>query len=247
MMRLKGKVALITGCNRGIGKSIMETFMAEGADIVACTRQMTPELGMYYQQKEIEYAVKIYPLLLDLADEEKIKSAMRELYSWKLTIDILVNNAGIASFVGIMRLKLSEVKNIFQVNYFSSLLMIQYLIKLMLRSNSASIINIASVAALDGMMGNCAYGASKASVILMTKSLSKELGNSHIRVNAIAPGYIDTDMQTLISPELSDNFLNGAAIKRRGAPEEVANVALFLASDESSYITGQIIRVDGGL
>lgn len=247
MRKLEGRIALITGCNRGIGKAIMEKFMEEGAGIVACTRQMTPELKEYYQQKEKQYNIKIRPLLLDLVDEDSIKLAMKELYSWKLRVDILVNNAGIASFMGLTRLKLSEIKKIFQVNYFSSVLVIQYVIKLMLRSGSASVINMASVAGIDGEAGNCAYGASKAAIVLMTKSLSKELSSSRIRVNAIAPGYIETDMQANIPCEFSCDVLNNAAIRRMGTPEEVANVALFLASDDSSYITGQVIRVDGGL
>lgn len=247
MRKLEGKNALITGCNRGIGKAIMERFMAEGANIVACTRQVSPELKEYYQHKEKEHGVEIRALSMDLMDEDNIKTAMKELYSWKLAIDILVNNAGIASFTGLMRLKSIEVKRIFQVNYFSSLLVIQYIIKLMLRSKGATIINMASTAGLDGTAGNCAYGASKAAVALMTKSLSKELAVANIRVNAIAPGYIETDMQMDISSEFSHDVLNDAAIKRMGLPEEVANVALFLASDDSSYITGQVIRVDGGL
>lgn len=247
MRKLEGKVALITGCNRGIGRAIMEKFMGEGASIVASTRQLTPELKEYYQQNETKYSVKIYPLLMDLAKEDSIRLAMKELYSWKLPIDILINNAGVASFTGILRLKLEDVKEVFQVNYFSSLLLIQSVIKLMLRSNNAAIVNMASIAGLDASVGNCAYGASKAALALMTKSLSKELVNTHIRVNAIAPGYIKTDMQTNISHGFSDDVLNNVTIKRMGSPEEIANVALFLVSDDSSYITGQVIRVDGGL
>lgn len=247
MRKLDGKTALITGCNRGIGKAVMEKFMAEGANIIACTRQMTLELEAYYRQKESECNIKIYPLCFDLADEDSIKVAMKELYAWKLPIDILVNNAGIASFSGLIHLKLNDVKNIFQVNYFSSLLLIQYTMKLMLRSKGASIINMASVAGIDGTAGNCAYGASKAATILMTKSLSGELAVSRIRVNAIAPGYIETDMQAGIPQNISGAALNKAAVKRMGTPEEIANVALFLASDDSSYVTGQVIRVDGGL
>lgn len=247
MKKLKGKVALITGCNRGLGRAIMEKFMGEGADIVACTRQMTPEIKSYYQQKETECNIKIYPLLLDLASEESIKTSMKELYSWKLKIDILVNNAGIASGGVMLMTSMIKMKDVFQVNYFSQVLLTQYILKMMIKNRKGNILFMSSVLGLDARAGATSYGASKAAIALLTKSLSREVADYGVRVNALAPNLVDTEMAHLMEEKSFADMVNSSALKRLATPEEVANTALFLASDDSSYITGQIIRVDGGL
>lgn len=247
MKKLKDKVALITGCNRGIGRAVMEKFMAEGADIIACTRQVTPELETYYQQKEVEYTVKIHPLLLDLASEESIRIAMKKLYSWKLQVDILVNNAGIASGGFMLMTSMVKMKEVFQVNYFSQVLLTQYLLKMMIKNKKGNILFMSSVLGLDARAGATSYGASKAAIALLTKSLSKEVAGYGIRVNALAPNLVDTEMAHLMEEKSFTDMVNSSALKRLAFPEEIANTALFLASDDSSYITGQIIRIDGGL
>ncbi len=246
MKRLEGKIALITGCNRGIGKAIMEKFMAEGADIVACTRKQTSETDELYAKYQAEYGIKIYPLYFDLSDENAIRIAMKELYSLRIVIDILVNNAGIVNTDGLLRIKMEDAHKVMQVNYFAPLLITQSVVKLMLRSKSASIINMTSVAASKPTLGNTIYGASKAAIISMTTCWAKELASAKIRVNAIAPGYIDTDMQNDISADVMSNLVSDTALKRMGTTDEIATVALFLASDESSYIDGEIITVGGG-
>lgn len=247
MKKLTGKTALITGCNRGIGKSIMEKFMEEGADIIACTRQLTLPQQEYYSRKEIEYGINIYPLLLDLLDEESCKHSLNEFLLSKRRVDILVNNAGIASGGLMLMTGLPKIKEVFQVNYFSQVLLTQYVLKIMIKNKTGNILFMSSVLGLDARAGAVAYGASKAAIALLTKSLSKEVAAYNIRVNALAPNLVDTDMAHLMEEKSFANMVNSSALKRLASPDEIANVALFLASDDSSYMTGQVIRIDGGL
>lgn len=247
MKKLKGKMALITGCNRGIGRAIMERFMEEGADIIACTRQLTPELKQYYHEKEADCSIKIYPLILDLSNEDSIKASMKELYSWKLQIDILVNNAGVASGGFMLMTSIAKAKDVFQINYFSQVLLTQYILKIMIKNKRGNILFMSSVLGLDARAGATSYGASKAAIALLARSLSKEVAAYNIRVNAVAPNLVDTEMAHLMEEKSFSDMVDASALKRLAVPEEVASVALFLASDDSSYITGQVIRVDGGL
>jgi len=247
MKRLDGKTALITGCNRGIGRAIMEKFMQEGANIVACTRQMTSELDAFYQQKEKENSIKIYPLSFDLTDEESIKVSMKELYSWKLSIDILVNNAGVVTEGFILMTSMSKIKEIFQINYFSQVLLTQYILKLMMKNKGGNILFMTSVAGQIARSGMTSYGASKAAIIMLAQSLAKEAAIYNIRVNALAPSLVDTEMLHAMKENSFDDMISSSALKRLASPEEIANVALFLVSDESSYVTGQVIKADGGL
>ena len=246
-MILKGKVALITGCNRGIGRAIMKLFMEEGCNIVACTRKLTPEMVLFYEDARKIYNVDIRPLFFELSDDDAIKAAMKELMSWKISIDILVNNAGVASGGYLALSSIKQIKDVFQINYFAQVLITQYVTKLMMREKSGSVIFMSSVMGLDTMPGGSAYGASKAAIALLTKSLAKELGVYCIRVNAIAPNLIETDMAHQMEQKSFDNMVNGTALKRLGNPSEIAYAALYLASESSSFITGQILRVDGGL
>lgn len=247
MKKLEGKIALITGCNRGIGRAIMEKFMEEGADIIACTRQLAPELKQYYHEKEAECSIKIYPLILDLSNEDDIRAAMKELYSWKIKVDILVNNAGIASGGFMLMTNITKMKDVFQINYFSQVLLTQYILKIMIKNKGGNILFMSSVLGLDSKAGAASYGASKAAIAQLAKSLSKEVITYNIRVNALAPNLVDTDMAHLMEEKSFSEMVNTSAMKRLATSAEVANVALFLASDDSSYITGQVIRVDGGL
>ena len=151
---LKGKTALITGCNRGIGRAIMQELVAGGANIIACTRKQTAEQDAFYRQCQSEYGIQIYPIYFDLSDEDAIRIALKEIYSLKIVIDILVNNAGILNTDGLLRLKMEDAHRVMQVNYFAPLQITQGIVKLMLRSKSASIINVASIAALKPTVGN---------------------------------------------------------------------------------------------
>ena len=244
---LKGKTAVITGCNRGIGKAILERFAKEGANIIACTRTITDELMSFYKSLERDCFITIYPVSMDLSDPESIKSAMRNIQSLKVPIDILVNNAGVASGGLMMMTSMQELSKVFQINYFAQVQITQYISKLMIRKKKGSIIMMTSVLGLDGRAGATSYGASKAAVALFTKSIAKELGPFGIRVNAIAPNLVETEMAHQMEEKSFNSMISDSALKRIATSEEIANSALFLASDESSYITGHIMRVDGGL
>lgn len=246
MKRLEGRTALITGCNRGIGKAIMQELVVGGANIIACTRKQTAEQDAFYRQCQSEYGIQIYPIYFDLSDEDAIRITLKEIYSLKIVIDILVNNAGILNTDGLLRLKMEDAHRVMQVNYFAPLQITQGIVKLMLRSKSASIINVASIAALKPTVGNTVYGASKAALISMTTCWAKELASAKIRVNAVAPGYLDTDMSTSVDSKVMGQLVNDTSLKRLGTVEEVAKVVSFLASDDSSYIDGEVIKITGG-
>lgn len=247
MNKLNNKTALITGCNRGIGRAIMELFMQEGANIVACTRSMTDELKDYYKKSESQYSIHVYALSFDLSDEDSVKNALKELYSLKINVDILINNAGVAAGGFLLFSSSKKLKEVFQVNYFSQVLITQYVSKLMMKQKTGNIVFMSSVMGMDAAPGGTMYGASKAAIALLAKSLSKELGAYNIRVNAVAPNLIETEMAHEMEQKSFDNMVQQSTLKRLGTPEEIAKTVLFLVSDDSSYITGQIIRVDGGM
>ncbi|HQN15273.1 MAG TPA: SDR family oxidoreductase [Bacteroidales bacterium] len=244
---LKNKTALITGSNRGIGKAILETFARSGANIVACARKETPEFIEYVKNIAKTYKVNTQTLFFDLTDENEIKESLKKLFNEKCQIDILVNNAGVAHGGFLQMTSLSKIKEIFEINFFSQLLIIQYITKIMLRQKCGSIINIGSVAGMDSYPGYSAYGTSKAALIHATKTLSQEFAPYKIRINAIAPGLTATDMSLQMEEKASKVMISDSAMKRLATPQEIADTALFLASDMSSFINGQVIRVDGGM
>ena len=244
---LSGKTALITGCNRGIGAKVFDSFINEGASIIACTRFLDDRLKTDYIQLEKQYGVTIYPVSMDLSDSESIRQGMKTIVALKIPIDIVVNCAGIAKFSPFSMSRLTDFEDLMQVNLYAPVLISQYAIKEMLKQKKGSIINISSISGIDITSGNAAYGASKAALISVTKTMARELARINIRVNAIAPGYVDTDMNKQIASEYMNSILPQIALGRLAKPEEVANVAVFLASEASSYVTGQVIRVDGGL
>ena len=247
MGRLTGKTALITGCNRGIGRGILEAFVKEGASVIACTRSMDEALTESYQQLSAQYGVRIYPVCMDLSDPELIKLGMKAVTELKVPIDILVNNAGIAKFRPFVMSKVDDFKEMMQVNLYAPVQISQYVVKNMLRQRKGSIINFCSVSGLESNAGNAAYGASKAAIASLTRTMAKELAKVNIRVNAVAPGFVDTDMNKQIAADYMESMLPQIALERVADVSEVANTVLFLASDESSYITGQVIRIDGGM
>lgn len=246
MKNLLGKTAVITGCNKGIGLAIFKRFAQEGAAIIACCRTQTETFETLIGEIADKNAINIYPIYFDLADEAAVKAGIKEIKTLKIPIDILVNNAGMPHLALLPFTKIQDVHNIFQVNYFSQLLIIQGLQSLLSKSETGTIINIASVAGIDGEVGNAVYGASKASMILLTKVLSKEFAPK-IRVNALAPGLTQTDFADRMGEKAKISMIETASLHRLGNVEEIANVALFLASDEASFVTGQVIRVDGGM
>lgn len=246
-MLLLNKTAVITGCSRGIGKSVLEVFAKNKCNIWACTRKQSADFEHMIAALSGENNVKITPLYFDLYQDEEIKEAMKQIYSSKQKIDILVNNAGATSPNALFLMSsIHTIKENFEANFFSQMLVTQYVSRLMAKQNSGSIINIASIAGLDGGPGQLEYCSSKAAIIGATKKLSHELSTYNIRVNAIAPGLVETEMLDNMTDELKKRILNQTTLHRLGQPIEIANSVLFLASDLSSYITGQILRVDGG-
>lgn len=246
-MLLENKTAIITGCNRGIGKAILEAFAANGATIFACTRKESDEFTGLINELSEKYSVTIIPVYFDISNFDEIRAAVKLVQSAKKPIDALVNNAGITYNALFQMSTIDKLKEVFDVNFVSQFILTQYISKLMVRQKSGSIINIASTAGIDGNSGRSVYGASKAAVICMTKAISAELGEFGIRSNTIAPGMTDTDMLSSMNESLIQESLQTIDIKRLAKPSEIADTAVFLASDLSSYITGQVIRVDGGM
>ena len=243
---LAGKRVLITGATRGIGLAIAERFAAEGASLYLNGRD-GPRVSQLAERLSREFGVACAPLLFDVADPEAVKAAFRELFAQTKVLDVLVNNAGILDDALIGMVTPAQIERTFACNSFSVLYCSQYAARMLQRNGGGSIINLASIIGRVGNAGQAVYGGSKAAVIGMTQSLAKELASQQIRVNAIAPGFIDTDMAHSLSEDKFQQRLDSIAMGRIGSADEVAKVALFLASELSSYVTGQVIGVDGGM
>jgi len=247
-MLIKGKTAVLTGSNRGIGKKILEIFSANGANIFACLRSNTKEFMEFIQGLMNKYNNKIIPIEFDLNNEQKLKESTKQILDYNTPIDIIVNNAGIITTSLFQMTSSKKLKEIFETNFFSQTVFTQYLIKSMIKIKKGSIIYISTNAAIEGFEGRSAYAASKAALLAQSKVLSRELGIYNIRVNSIAPGLTNTDMMKQNhSEELINESIKNIPLQRICEPYEIANVALFLASDLSSYITGQTLKVDGGI
>ena len=246
-MLLKGKCAVVTGCNRGIGRSILETFASNGADICACARSESKDFLLLINDIESKYKVTIKPVFFDLSDIDSVKQGIKTISAEKKPIDILVNNAGSISTSLFQMTPLANVKEMFDVNFFSMFQFTQGIVKLMVK-NGGSVINLSSSAGIEGNEGRVSYASSKSAVITFGQVISRELGRNNIRVNTIAPGLTETEMMIDSTPEdVLRQTLERISLHRTAKPEEIANVALFLASNLSSYMTGQVLRADGGM
>ncbi|MCI8418869.1 MAG: SDR family oxidoreductase [Lachnospiraceae bacterium] len=245
-MMLQGKNIVVTGTKRGIGKAIVCKLASEGANVWACARKKDDGFEEKLNEIALKNGVVIEPVYFDLTDEGQIKEAVKNIVKSKRPIDGLVNNAGIAAYNKLQMMKIDEIKNIFSTNYFSALYLTQLLMRRITR-NTGSIVFVSSVSGFIPEIGNIAYGGSKAAVSHAVKILAKELSSEGIRVNAVAPGLVNTDMKNLASEEVWEELKHRIMIGRVAEPNEIANVISFLLSDQSSYMTAQTVHVDGGM
>lgn len=246
MEGLRGKNAILTGSNRGIGKATLEALAQNGVNVWACARQENPEFVAHIKELEEKYQVWIKPVYFDLTEETSIQQGIQTIIKEKKTIDILINNAGIP-FGGLFQMTpMKKLKEVFEVNYFSQIYIMQLVSRYMMRQKKGSIINLASVGGIEVNEGYLAYGSSKAALIWATKCLAKEMGPYHIRVNAVAPGLTQTNMGNYKSQEELEKVVDRTALRRMAEPEEIAKAIVYLASEDASFVTGHVLRIDGG-
>lgn len=242
-MKLNGKVAIITGASRGIGYEISKLFIKNGAKVMAFDIN---EEGLNQAKASLE---NYYPYVVDVTDSKKIDETVKKVNSEFGKIDILVNNAGVTKDTLLVMMKEESFDFVVNINLKGVFLVTKSVAKVMRKQKSGSIINISSIVGIEGNIGQTNYAATKAGVIGMTKTWAKEMTmrGETVRVNAIAPGFIQTAMTDKLKDEMKEAAINRMCIKRLGTAEDISKTALFLASDDSSYITGQVIRVDGGI
>lgn len=243
-----GKNAIITGARGGIGRSTVEIFARNGANIWACVRTKDEKFELEMKKLEEKYDIRIWVIYFDLFDEKQIKNAVGQIQKQHLSVDILVNIAGmVEDSTSFVMSSIDKMKKVFDTNFWGTTLLTQYVVRLMMRNKSGSIINVSSIAGIDGAPAQYEYATSKAAVNGAVRHLARELAAYNIRVNAVAPGIVETKMGNKIEEGLKKEILEKVIMHRMGTTTEIANVIAFLASDLSSYMTGQIIRVDGGM
>ena len=240
------KVAFITGGSRGIGKEVALKFADNGYNIVinyVSDKTDTKGLEKEFTKRGVEALI----IKADVTNTEQIENLVKEVIEKFGKVDVLVNNAGVTKDNLLMRMSEEEFDKVVEVNLKGTFIVTKAVIKYMMKKRSGSIINLSSVVGVAGNAGQANYSASKAGVIGFTKSVAKELASRNIRANAVAPGFIETDMTAVLSDSVKENIHNQIPLKRMGSAKEVANLIYFLGSDESSYITGQTINIDGGM
>ena len=240
------KVAFITGGTRGIGKQIAIKLAKNGFDIALNYRKENDELKNTKNEIE-ESGAKCLAVQGDVTSFEDSESMVKEIFDHYERIDVLVNNAGITKDNLFVRMKKEDFEDVINVNLIGTFNVTKNIVPIMMKQKTGRIINISSVVGISGNAGQANYAASKAGIIGFTKSLAKELGSRNILVNAIAPGFIETQMTDVLKDSVKEEISKSIPLKRMGKTEDIANLANFLASDESSYITGQVINVDGGM
>lgn len=245
-MNLQGKTALVTGASRGIGKGIAHTLAQAGANI-AFTFVSSVEKAKAFEAELQSLGIKAKGYQSNAAEFAEADKLVEDIIKDFGSLDVLVNNAGITRDTLLMRMSEQQWDEVMDTNLKSAFAMTKAAMKPMMKAKAGSIINITSVVGITGNAGQANYAASKAGMIGLTKSVAKELGSRNIRCNAIAPGFIETEMTDALSEEVKAEWIKGIPLKRGGRPEDVANCVLFLASDASSYISGQTINVCGGM
>lgn len=245
-MNLSGKTVLVTGASRGIGKGIATTLAKAGANI-AFTFVSSVEKAKLFEEELNTLGIKAKGYQSNAAEFAEAEKLVDEIVKEFGTLDVLVNNAGITRDTLLMRMSEQQWDDVLDTNLKSAFAMTKAAMKPMMKAKAGSIINITSIVGITGNAGQANYAASKAGMIGLTKSVAKELGSRNIRCNAIAPGFIETEMTESLSEEVRAEWVKGIPLKRGGKPEDVANCVLFLASDASAYISGQTINVCGGM
>ncbi len=250
MRLLTGKTALVTGAARGIGKAVAMKFASEGANIAFTDLVLNDDMaaGLEATRKEIEaLGVTCRAYAGNAADFAETETVVKQIHADFGTIDILVNNAGITKDGLMLRMTETQWDAVLNVNLKSAFNFIHACAPIMLRQRSGSIINMTSVVGIHGNAGQCNYSASKAGMIGLAKSIAQELGTKGVRANCVAPGFIETPMTEQLPEEIRKEWMTKIPLRRGGQTEDIANVCLFLASELSSYVTGQVIQVDGGM
>ncbi len=242
-MRLENKKALITGALRGIGKTIADLFIAQGAEVWGLDYKTPEDLA----ERVAAANGKLHWIQLDLSQLDKIDGVIESFVKESGGFDILVNNAGITKDNLSFRMSIEEWQKVIDINLTAAFLVARTTARDMIRKRAGSIINMSSVVGIHGNGGQANYSASKAGLIGVTKSLANEVASRGVRVNAIAPGFIETDMTSVLPEEVQKKMIDVIPMKRTGKQSDIANAVLFFASDDSSYITGQVLPVDGGM
>lgn len=245
-MRLKDKVAIITGGARGIGKKISQTFLKEGASVYIFDVNQE-EGARTVGELQPAYDGKVIFFKVDITDEKNVEQSIEKIIEAEGRIDILVNNAGITRDNLILRMSLEDWKKVIDINLTGAFICSKHTVKYMVKNRSGKIINISSIVGVHGNAGQSNYSSSKAGIIGLTKTLARELAGRNILVNAIAPGYIETEMTEKLSDKIKEKLMEQIPTGRLGSVDDVAKTALFLASDDSNYITGTVINLDGGM
>ena len=240
------KCALITGATRGIGKQIAITLAKQGYNIALNYRKENEELEKTKTELE-KIGVQVLAVKGDVANFENCENFVKQVIERFGQIDVLVNNAGITKDMLLMRMKKEDFEQVIDTNLVGTFNVTKNVVPYMMKARSGRIINISSVVGISGNAGQTNYSASKAGIIGFTKSLAKEIASRNILVNAVAPGFIETNMTDVLKDDVKQEIAKNIPLKRMGTTQDVANVVKFLASDDSSYITGQVINVDGGM
>ncbi len=244
-MKLEGKVALVTGAGRGIGRAVAIKLAQEGADVVCISR--TQKNADSVAQAVREQGRKAIAAGIDVADSEAVDNLLSDVMKEWSRVDILVNNAGINRDSLLVRMKDEDWDSVLDTNLKGAFICARAAAKVMMKQRYGRIVNVTSIVGLSGNAGQVNYSASKAGLIGLTKSIARELGSRNITCNAIAPGFIETDMTAELNEEMRKKIVQNTSVGRLGTPEDIAGAVLFLCSDESSFISGQVISVDGGL
>jgi len=247
MNKFSDRTVCITGADGGIGREIAKKFAKEGATLILTSIAESDSFTQFINGLEKDFGVEVHPVYFDFVDEDSIKEGIKSIKALKLKINVLINNAGMPHLAILPFTRMSDVKKVFQVNYFAQLQVTQGLLGSISKDGEGVILNAASIAGIDGDVGNCVYGATKASMILFTKVLSKELASSKIRVNAVAPGLTDTGFAKAMGDKAKASMEEISVMKRLATPQEIADIYYFLASSEASFVNGQVVRVDGGV